>query len=93
MSFLRLVLGRAPMKFTGMDITYLRLHAGLTKKELAKILGVDRATIRNWENDLGAPSLNQFFTLCRCCRVNVVSYLMRLRARGFDTKPIDLERL
>ena len=45
---------------TATDILELRATLGLTQKQLATLLGVDRATISNWERDHIVPSrLNQ----------------------------------
>ena len=81
------------MKFTGADITHLRQSARVSKVRLSRALGVNRRTIANWENEIGAPNVNQFFMLCRVFRVDIVGYMTRLEARRFITEPIDLEGL
>ena len=44
------------MKFTGADITHLRQSARVSKVRLSRVLGVNRRTIANWENEIGAPN-------------------------------------
>lgn len=36
-----------------------RVNANLTQEKLAKILGVSKTTVCNWENGLTEPSLSQ----------------------------------
>ena len=81
------------MMLTGSDIMQLRLRGGLNKAQLAQKVGVDRKTIGNWENDIGIPNLNQFFAICKGCKVNAAEVLKRLEARRFITDEIDLEGL
>ena len=36
-----------------------RVNAGLTQAELAKILGISKTTVNNWENGRSEPNLSQ----------------------------------
>lgn len=48
-----------------------RVNAGLTQKELAKLMGKSETTIINWENSNGdAIKLGDFKRLCAILKVN-----------------------
>jgi DNA-binding transcriptional regulator YiaG len=40
----------------GQEIRKLRLERGLKQVELAKVLGVNEDTVRNWEGERTAPA-------------------------------------
>ena len=45
-------------KTVGEKILYCRMTLGLSRKKLAKRLGVDENILRNWECDIRAPNGN-----------------------------------
>jgi len=49
---------KLPENSIGEKIRKARMYHGLTKRELAKKLGVNVKTIRNWESDTCAPSIS-----------------------------------
>lgn len=54
-----LALVRKPSRLVGAEIRYLRKYLGWSGVDLAKRMGVDPATVSNWETDkdpIGAPS-------------------------------------
>ena len=42
----------------------LRVNADLTQEEAAKIIGVTKATILNWENNNTSPTGTQLMKIC-----------------------------
>lgn len=51
-----------PENTLGQRIKKARLYHGLTKRELARILGVDEKTLRHWEMDRHVP-LERYLTI------------------------------
>lgn len=55
------------LKFISSDydnkIKYIRMRLGLNQKELGEIIGVNQATISNWERSLSMPSRESFTIL------------------------------
>lgn len=45
-----------------------RVNAGLTQKEVAERMGVNRATIMNWESGKIVPKAAQFSMFCDICK-------------------------
>lgn len=59
------------MKFNGKKIEIERIRVGLTRVELAKILGTTRVTIWRWEMGVVVPSVNDLPKIAKACRVDV----------------------
>ncbi len=59
------------MYITGADLRKMRLEAGLTTVQMAKLAEVKtRKTYENWEKNVGSPSMNQFIAMCTGCNFN-----------------------
>ena len=59
------------MYITGSDLRKMRLEAGLTTVQMAKLAEVKtRKTYENWEKNVGSPNMNQFIAMCAGCNVN-----------------------
>lgn len=59
------------MYITGSDLRKMRLEAGLTTVQMAKLAEVKtRKTYENWEKNVGSPNMNQFIAMCTGCNVN-----------------------
>lgn len=79
------------MIIKGADIRRMRLNAGLTTREMAKIVGVKtRKTYENWERNTGCPNINQFIAICEGCQVSVTEFLIMAMKRENLTERIDL---
>ena len=59
------------MNILGERVKELRKEAGLTQIELGEKLGVDRNTIRRWENNENPPSEENLVLLSRCFDVSM----------------------
>ncbi len=46
----------------------MRVNARMTQKEVAKAIGVSNKTIQNWENNISAPNVLQYESLCKLYR-------------------------
>lgn len=53
---------KLPENTLGQRITKARLYHGLTKEEMAQIIGLDPKTLRSWEQDKHKP-LNKYFSI------------------------------
>jgi transcriptional regulator with XRE-family HTH domain len=49
-----------------------REHAGMTQTQLAKRLGIKKATLRAWEEDLSEPRANKLAMLAGLVNVSIV---------------------
>ena len=59
------------MYINGADLRKMRIDAGLTTVNMAKLATVKtRKTYENWEKNIGAPSMNQFIAMCVGCNYN-----------------------
>ena len=47
-----------------MNLRALRVNANMKQIDVAKALGVNRATIHNWENSKTSPTASQLLRLC-----------------------------
>lgn len=54
-----------PKETMGDKIKSYRKEYGLTQRKLAKILGVDQTTIRDWERNKHKPSKKMLRTICK----------------------------
>lgn len=52
------------MEHTRFSLRSLRLSRGISQAELARRIGVHRATIINWENNTNSIPLGKFRSLC-----------------------------
>ena len=55
----------------GEDLRHVRLSADRTMEEVAKDVGVSRATISNWEKGIGKPDIDQFLDFYSYCGRNM----------------------
>ena len=51
----------------GERIAFVRKQAGLSQKELAKKIHVQRQTISNWEIGLNTPPIERIHLICEIC--------------------------
>lgn len=65
------------METLGTRIRTLRLNLGITQPQLAEMVGVSKAVISFWENDINEPKASYVKILAKC--LNVTSdYLLGL---------------
>ena len=62
------------MKF-GEDIKKCRKDAGLSQKDVAKIIGVYQSSVSDWENDISRPDYETLFELCKLFNVSIYDLL------------------
>ena len=55
-----------------MTLKALRVNAGMTQKEVAKILKVSNKTLSNWENGLTFPNTNYVNAICKLYNVEYI---------------------
>lgn len=67
-------------KELGKKLKKLRLEAGLSEKELAKILEVQKVTLKKWESGITTPRLCKLIAICNFFNVSV-NYLVGLRQK------------
>ena len=60
---------------SGTDLRRMRERSKKTTVEMANKVGVSRNTYENWEKDVGQPKINQFFSLCAFCAVDLTPLL------------------
>ena len=68
-------------------ITQARLDAGLTISELAEKLGVDKATVSNWESDRRQLALDRLMQIAEFLNVGV-SFLLGLDQQISPSEPV-----
>ncbi len=73
-------------------ISQARTDAGLSAKELADRLGVDRATLSNWESGRRQLTLDRLIEMSRLLNVSV-SYLLGLDEEVSPSEPIEKAKL
>lgn len=74
-------------------IRQLRMLRGMTQTELARILGVSKQSVSNWENDNIQPSVEMLVKLCRCFSVSA-DYMLGLSQRQYlETTGLTVEQL
>lgn len=61
----------------GKRLKELRIEKNLSKKELAEILGVQRATLKRWEEGITTPTLSKIVFLCNFFNIRC-NYLIGL---------------
>jgi len=64
-----------------------REAAGMTQAQLAQRLGIGRATLRSWENDLAEPPAETLSTMARVLNVSIM-WLLTGEGDGM-TAPVD----
>ena len=57
-----------------LDIKSARLKAGMTQKELGKLLGVTKQTIINYEKGTTEPSWERLEDIAKALKIDAVSY-------------------
>ena len=57
------------------NIKKARKAAGITQKELAKIIGVHQKDISRWENGERTPSIEAFFGICKALKTSADTLL------------------
>lgn len=81
------------MYITGSDLRKMRLEAGLTTVQMAKLAGVKtRKTYENWEKNVGSPSMNQFIAMCTGCNFNSSAIVKMAIERGDVTEQMNLNK-
>jgi len=65
---------------TGGDLKRARLSVNRTTEEVAKKVGVTRATVERWEKEESQPKVNQAFEILVYCRVDIQPLLKQLEA-------------
>jgi repressor LexA len=60
---------------TSDNIRQLRKRAGYTQTELAKLIGVDRSAVAQWENDLSQPRMGNVRKLAEVLRTTTTAIL------------------
>jgi transcriptional regulator with XRE-family HTH domain len=65
-----------------------REHAGMTQAEMAERLGVEKATLQVWENDMAEPRANRLSMMAGLLNVSM-TWLMNGTGDGLDG-PLDL---
>lgn len=60
-----------------MTLKALRVNAGMTQKEVAKILKVSNKTLSSWENGITFPKTNYVNAICKLYNVeyNHINFL------------------
>ena len=74
----------------GDRIAAARLAAGLTQSALAKRLGVQLKTLRNWEEDLSEPRANRLSMMAGVLNVSI-TWLIHGEGDGLQAPPQELE--
>ncbi len=73
------------MYINGADLRKMRLEAGLTTVQMAKLANVKtRKTYENWEKNIGTPNMNQFIAMCNGCNFNS-SVIVKMAMERTDT--------
>ncbi|MCY7297578.1 helix-turn-helix transcriptional regulator [Alteromonas sp. a30] len=74
----------------GSDLRQMRNMAGLRTIDMAAAAGVKtRKTYENWEKEMGAPNVNQFFSMAKACGLSAQSIMEfyefkeQMRGAGF----------
>lgn len=55
------------------SIKAARINAGLTQKELAKIIGVSNLTISSWETGKTEPTVSQLKKIAEVTDINIIN--------------------
>ncbi|MCC2616691.1 helix-turn-helix domain-containing protein [Aestuariibacter halophilus] len=81
------------MYITGADLRKMRLEAGLTTVQMAKLANVKtRKTYENWEKNVGSPNMNQFIAMCAGCNFNSSAIVEMAVERGSTGAQLNLSR-
>lgn len=81
------------MYITGSDLRKMRLEAGLTTVQMAKLANVKtRKTYENWEKNVGSPSMNQFIAMCSGCNFNSSAIVKMATERNDVTEQMNLNK-
>ncbi len=81
------------MYITGADLRKMRLEAGLTTVQMAKLAEVKtRKTYENWEKNVGSPSMNQFISMCTGCNFNSSAIVKMAMERADLSQQINLAK-
>lgn len=81
------------MYITGADLRKMRLEAGLTTVQMAKLAEVKtRKTYENWEKNVGSPSMNQFISMCTGCNFNSSAIVKMAMERSDATQQMNLAK-
>lgn len=67
------------MDTLGARIRALRLGLGITQPQLAEMVGVSKAVISFWENDVNEPKASYIKILAKCLNVST-DYLLGLES-------------
>lgn len=81
------------MYITGSDLRKMRLEAGLTTVQMAKLAEVKtRKTYENWEKNVGSPNMNQFIAMCTGCNFNSSAIVKMAMERNDATEHFNLAK-
>ena len=81
------------IKMLSAHIRQLRSLRGMTQTDLARILGVSKQSVSNWENDNIQPSVEMLVKICRCFSVSA-DYMLDLSQRQYlETTGLTVEQL
>ena len=61
----------------GKQICNLRKQKGCTQAQFAKMIGVSLKTVKNWENEVTDPSVQNLITICEVGRITADELLVR----------------
>lgn len=70
--------GRSNLSGLGSDIKAARNAMGLTRRDLAEMVGIDPRYLANIENIVSLPSLPVFYELVRICKLPLERYFFAL---------------
>lgn len=64
-------------KYFNKNLKYIRKKLGLSQEEIAKQIGIDRASISRWENDKMDVTVDNAILTAKALNVPVVDFLCR----------------
>lgn len=79
------------MHMIGKRITELRRRKGPTQSQLAKLIGSNTRSIRNWEDDVTDPNLESVCKLLHIFNVSANELLGQAKPDVIDISPLDEE--
>ena len=79
------------MKLHGTDLNAIRDHHKTNTLAISEAVGISRKTLRNWENDIGTPNVNELFLFCDVCGIDSMEFIGLLKKRGSIKVPVNLK--
>lgn len=77
----------------GKNIKYYREQAGLSQKDLAKLIGVSNQRLNNWEKGLNQPSANYIGILCHALNIKADDLLGMIQTKEITVNEAKLLRI